>query len=73
MQEMRVRSLGQGDPLEEETATHCSILAWGIPQTESLACCIVRGVTKSWTRLSDSAHTQDTESGKDLPKVTPEL
>ena len=25
---------GQEDPLEEETATHCSILAWKIPWTE---------------------------------------
>ena len=30
---MQVRSLGQ-DPLEEELATHSSILAWKIPQTE---------------------------------------
>ena len=27
-------SLGQGDPLEEEMATHSSILAWRIPWTE---------------------------------------
>ena len=26
-----VRSLGQGDPLEGEMATHSSILAWRIP------------------------------------------
>ena len=31
---MWVRSLGQGDPLEEGIATHSSILAWGIPWTE---------------------------------------
>ena len=30
----RVRSLGQEDPLEEEMATHSSILAWKIPWTE---------------------------------------
>ena len=29
-----VRSLGQEDPLEEEIATHSSILAWEIPQIE---------------------------------------
>ena len=29
-----VRSLGQEDPLEKETAAHCSILAWGISWTE---------------------------------------
>ena len=34
MQETRVRSLGREDPLEEETATHSSILAWRIPWTE---------------------------------------
>jgi len=33
-QEMRVQSLGWEDPLEEEMATHSSILAWRIPWTE---------------------------------------
>ena len=33
-QETQVRSLGQEDPLEEEMATHSSILAWEIPWTE---------------------------------------
>ena len=33
-QEVRVQSLGQEDPLEEETATHSSILARIIPWTE---------------------------------------
>ena len=31
---MWIQSLGQEDPLEEEMATHSSILAWEIPQTE---------------------------------------
>ena len=30
-QEMRVQSLGQEDPLEEEMETHSSVLAWEIP------------------------------------------
>ena len=34
MQETQVRSLAQEDPLEEEMATHSSILAWEIPWTE---------------------------------------
>ena len=34
MQEIRVQSLGQEDPLEEEMATHSNILAWEIPWTE---------------------------------------
>ena len=33
-QEPRVRSLGLEEPLEEEMATHSSILAWKIPWTE---------------------------------------
>ena len=51
MQETWVRSLGQEDPLEKETATHSSILAWRIPWTEE------PGVAKSRTRLSDFTHT----------------
>ena len=31
---MQVRSLGQEDPLEEDTATHSSILVWRITWTE---------------------------------------
>ena len=31
MQKARVRSLGREDPLEKETATHSSTLAWKIP------------------------------------------
>ena len=31
---MRIQSLGGEDPLEEEMATHSSILAWKIPWTE---------------------------------------
>ena len=31
---MRVQSLGWEDPLEEDMATHSSILAWRIPWTE---------------------------------------
>ena len=33
-QETWVRSLGREDPLEGETTTHSSILAWEIPWTE---------------------------------------
>ena len=35
---MRVQSLRWEDPLEEEVATHSSILAWRIPWTRSLVC-----------------------------------
>ena len=33
-QETQVQSLVRKDPLEEEMATHSSILAWEIPWTE---------------------------------------
>ena len=36
MQETRIQSLGQADPLEKDMATHPSILAWRIPYTRSL-------------------------------------
>ena len=36
MQATWVGSLGQEDPLEEDIATHSSILAWEIPRTEEL-------------------------------------
>ena len=34
MQETRVQSLGQEDPLEKGMATHSTILAWRIPWME---------------------------------------
>ena len=37
MQEIRVPSLGQEDPLEKEMATHSSILTWKIPWAEEPA------------------------------------
>ena len=50
MKEMCVRPLDQGDPLEEETATHSSILAWEIPWTEEPGGLQSLG-SQSWTRL----------------------
>ena len=32
--QMRVQSLGQEDPLEEDMATHSSVIAWRIPWRE---------------------------------------
>ena len=34
VQETGIPSLGQEDPMEEGMATHSSILAWRVPQTE---------------------------------------
>ena len=48
MQETQVQSLGhQEDPLEEEMATHSSILAWRIPGQRSLAGCSTWGHKES--------------------------
>ena len=52
-QEVLVRSLGQEDPLEEEMATHYSILAWEILCTEEPGGLTAHGIAKSQTRLSD--------------------
>ena len=49
MQEMWVQSLGREDLLEEEMATHSSILAWETPWTEDPGWLTVHGVAKSWT------------------------
>ena len=48
---------GLGRSLEEEVATHSSILAWNIPWTEEPDKLTVHAVTKSQTRLSVRAHT----------------
>ena len=34
MQEIRLRSPGQKDPLEKKMSAHSSVLAWRIPWTE---------------------------------------
>ena len=49
---MQVGSLGWEDPLEEGTATHCSIFAWRIPMDRGAWQAIVHWVAKSWTQLS---------------------
>ena len=51
MQEMRVQSLVQEDPLEKEIATHSSILAWETPWTEEPGGSY--GVAKSQTQFSN--------------------
>ena len=56
-QEMKVRSLGQEDPLEEEMATHSSILAWRIPWTEEpggLQSTELQRVGQDWSNLAYS-------------------
>ena len=47
VEETQVQSLGWEDPLEEEVATHSSILAWRIPQQEEPS----RVQSMGWQRI----------------------
>ena len=51
MQETRVQSLGQEDPLEKGMATHSSILTWTEDRVVDRGAwqAAVHGVIKSWT------------------------
>ena len=67
MQEMRGRSLGQERPLEEDTATHSSILAWRVLWTEEPCRLHSTGsqrVSHDWSRSvptqSESGERNDT-------------
>ena len=51
MWETWVQSLGWEDPLEKETATHSSILAYRIPMDRETWQATVHRVSKSWTWL----------------------
>ena len=60
-QKMWVQSLGREDPLEDERATHSSILAWEIPWTEVSGRLQPKGLQRirhSWvTKHSKHKHT----------------
>ena len=58
MKEMWVQCLDHGDPLEEEMATHSSILAWKIPWTQELAWYSSRGHKELDTTEHTHTHTQ---------------
>ena len=58
MQETQVWSLGPDNPLEEEMATHSSILTWEIPWTEEpggLQSMVSQRVGHNWAHK----HTRD--------------
>ena len=64
---MQVLSLGQEDPLEEETSTHSSVLAWKIPWTEEPGGLQFVESEKSWTGLSMCARVRAHTHACDLP------
>ena len=53
MQKTWVQSLGCEDPLEEDMATHSSILAWEVPMDRGVWWATTHGIAKSQTQLSD--------------------
>ena len=53
MKKIRVLSLGQEDPQENELASYFSILAWEIPWTEKSGRLQSKGSQRSWIGLSD--------------------
>ena len=55
MRETWVQSLSWKDPLEEDMATHSSILAWRIPTDREAWQAIVHGVAKNRTQMSNTA------------------
>ena len=56
MQETWVYFLGREDPLEKETATHSSILAWETPWTEETGGLQSMVLQKNQTRLAIKHH-----------------
>ena len=57
MQDTRVRSLGQEDPLEEGMATHSNILAGKVPWTEEPGGLQSKGLQESYTTEQLNRHT----------------
>ena len=57
IQETKVQSLGQEDPLEKEMATHSSILPWEIPWTEEAGRLQSMGSQRVVYNLENNAHT----------------
>ena len=72
MQETQVQSLGWEDPLEEEMAKPTPVFLLGKFHGQRSLLATVHGVTKSWTWLSDWAHTL-TQETKEQENVSENL
>ena len=66
VQEMWVRSLGWEDPLEEEMATHSSILAW---EEEPGVLHTVHGLTKSRTHTAYQLNNNNNIQSIGAPEI----
>ena len=59
MRETQVRSLGGEDPLEEDLATHSSVLVWRVPWTEEPGGLQSVGLqSRDTTEANERAHTR---------------
>ena len=66
MQETQVQLLGWEDPLEKGMATHSSILAWKIPQTEEPGGLQSMGLQSGTTeQVTHEYYIKDIERSKD--------
>ena len=63
-QDTWVRSLGREDPLEEDVATHSSILTWRIHTDRGSWWAMAHGVAESQTRLNDSTQCITQSGGR---------
>ena len=61
--ETQVSFLSQADPLEEEMATRCSLLAWRMPWTEEPGGLQSIGSKKSCTRLKQLNDNKNNSTG----------
>ena len=66
---MQVQSLGQEYPLDDEMATHSSILAWGIPWTEEPGWLQSMGSQRAEYDGSNLALVSETKNNNDLNKI----
>ena len=81
MQEKRVRSLGQENPLEEGKATHSSILAWRIPMDRGVCYVCHRPQSMGLQRVGHDQVTKHStalhfhvirlQSSMDVPSFSP--
>ena len=73
MQEMQAQSLGREEPLEEEMATHSSILPWRIPWTEEPGGLQPMGSQRVRQDRSDAAqeHTLRGRAGRQVRSCCP--
>ena len=67
MQETQVWSLSGEDPLEDEMATHCSILAWKNPMDRGAWQATVHGLQSSWTRTWQAPMHKQSNNWESFP------